>query len=282
MNTRHFKKVRFCSTFEDLCKIINIKNNEYTNIEVINYEYLIYSHKEISGLYKLNSTYKVSNCSIGFLHFNGFIPESMRYEIINNIHSRKFFEQMHNIMFCQYMKFIELKNDHKIWYNLVLNLLNHDLINSINASKRALYASKSTFNVRQQSLLDTINNIVNINLDTARIERHHIFKISKKHIPYLGIFNLGSNTIGSHYYTSMCSFIYLQLSSKDYNRFIENIKRIFQKLNLQIPEFKVVFVISILDANYLSFKLGSCILSLSSFIISNKQRAEREINIIFE
>lgn len=282
MNTRHFKKIRFCSTFEDLCKIVNINSQAYTNIEVINYEYLVYNHKEISGLYHLNSLYKVSNCSIGFLHFNGFIPESMRCEIISNIHSRKFFEQMHNIMFCQYIKLVSLKNDQKTWYNLVLNLLNYDLINNINASKRAIYASKSTFNVRQQSLLDTINNMVNINLDTARIERHHIFKIRKRHIPYLGIFNLGSNTIGSHYYTSMCSFIYLQLSSKDYNRFIANIKRIFKKLNLQIPEFKVVFVISILDANYLSFKLGSCILSLSSFIILDKQRAENIINIIFE
>lgn len=286
MSTQIFKKIKFCRTFEDLCKIININSKEYLNVEIIDYEYLVYNHNEISCLYYTdlnnNNIYRISNCSIGFLHFNGYLPESMRTDIINNVNSKKFFEQIHNIMFCQYMKFIELKYNNKIWYKLILNILNNDIAKHNIFNKRVLYAAKSTFNVRQQSLLDTINNIVDINSSEAIVERKHIFKISKKVIPHLGIFKIGSNTIGSHYYTSMCSFIYLKLNSKKYNNFISNIKQVFENIRLQIPELKIVFVISIIDADNLSFKLGSCILSMSSFIISNKLKAKDMSNIIFE
>lgn len=292
MNTQIFKKIKFCRTFEDLCKIIKINSNNlnhHQNIEIINYEYLFYSHNEISGLYQstINNSliYKISNCNIGLLNFNSYIPETLRSEIINNINSKIFFEQMNNIMFLQYMKFIHLKYNQKIWFNLIYKLLNIDFNNIKNNSflnKRSIYSSKSTFNVRQQSLLDNINNFIDININEAKIERQHIFKINKKIIPYLGIFKLGYNTIGSHYYTSMCLFIHLKLTSYKYNNFIKNINKIFKNLSLQSPEFKIVFVINILDADNLNFILGQSLLSLSSFIIIRNIDYQNLFNIIFE
>lgn len=282
MSIQIFRKIIFCKTFEDLGKISDVNT---ANTEIINYEYLKYSSNEISGLYKIikdsKFQYQLSNCNIGFLHFNGYIPEYMRYEILDNIQSKKFFEQMHNIMLFQYIKFVKFKYDNKVWFQLIKNIINPDILNYSNINKRIIYSSKSTFNVRQQSILDVINSIVDINQSDARIEKHHIFKIEKKKIPYLGIFQIGSNTIGSHYYTSMCAFIYLSLSSLRYNEFIKNIKKILQKLKLQAPEFKIVFVIKILDAEHLNFRLGSCQLSLSSWIINNNYTINNLINIIF-
>lgn len=86
-------------------------------------------------------------------------------------------------MFLQYMKFIYLKYNQKIWCDLIYKLLNIDFNNLTNhafLNKRSLYSAKSTFNVRQQSLLDNINDLVDINISEAKVERKHIFKINKK------------------------------------------------------------------------------------------------------